>query len=124
MDNIMKDFSKMAVLKSADLQAEIESGNFGAQFEGLDGNMYINIKGRNTATGRRQLLKVRIAKDQGDLQVALLKEVNGIEYYSCSAAQSKATCDNMLLAFGFKTASKPAASKPATARNRKPANKA
>jgi len=119
----MKDFSKISVLKAAELQSEIEAGNFGDTFEGLDGFEYFNLRGRNTATGKRQLLKVRVTKNPGDLDVSLLKEVNGIEYFSCATKKGADARKAMLLKFGFKAeakpAAKPAAGKPATERKKR-----
>lgn len=117
----MKDFKNVSVLKVSDLQAEIQAGNFGQQFEGLDGLMYVNLRGRSKE-GKRQLLKVAITDKPSDMSVTFLKEVNGIEFYSCAAAQDKAARDSMLLAFGFKESkpsSKPAAGKPATERKKR-----
>lgn len=104
----MLNFSKISVLKVSDLQREIEAGNFGQEFEGLDGNQYINLRGRST-DGKRQLLKVAVTSEPRDLSVTFLKEVHGIEYYSCAASRSEADINTMAAKFGFQTASAPAA---------------
>ena len=112
----MLNFSKISVLKVEDLQKEINSGNFGQPFEGLDGVQYINLRGRSS-DGKRQLLKVAVTNTPREMSVTFLKEVNGIQFFSCASAQSQENIAAMQAAFGFVTEAAPAA--PTRSRSRR-----
>lgn len=98
----MLNFSNISVLKVEDLKREVLAGNFGQEFTGLDGLQYINLRGRSK-DGKRQLLKVAVTSEPREMSVTFLKEVGGIQYFSCAATRSESDIAAMATAFGFQT---------------------